>query len=233
MATGAWSVPDDVTRRVGRWAKIRSDGASITVSANYPDPRWSWVLAIFWFVVAQLFPLWLMLRLVAPELARYWLPGVDGVVDKIMTLPNGIAAHYINPQYNFDAGRGLDVVTGAGFLLTLLVVMLTYRIMNDRGWDLIILSKIIRTNVTVVFTKSDTTIRWSHFPRIKTQSFGVDEHSLVRNRLSRHAAFDGARSVVFVYDRNKMVIANVYGVERADGIWAALDWTNRQVSKLS
>lgn len=231
MAAGARSVPPDVARRVGRWAKIRSDGASITVSANYPDPRWSWVLAIFWFVVAQLFPLWLMLRLVAPELARYWLPRVDSVVDKIMTLPNGIAAHYINPQYNFDAGRGLNVVTGAGFLLTLLTVMLAYRIMNDRGWDLIILSKIIRTNLTVVFTKADTTIRWHHYPRINMQAFGVEEHKLVRNRLSRHAAFDSSRSIVFVYDRNKMVIANVYGVERAEGIWAALDVVEREVSK--
>ena len=199
------------------YAAIRQTDRSFQVLGWYTPP---WTLALltpFGLTFVTIVALWMMFRTRAPTIFHNWLPGFDGPIQAFIDLFRIQIARSLG-SYNVNFGDGMDPALLLGTLAALAVLMGSSLLVRTYDWGPRIMAQLLRFPLRVEIFPDRIIINRRAVQRSNAEAFSVEPTPHTRNRRKAHSVYEQSLSVILETNTRKIRIANVYGLDRADGI---------------
>jgi hypothetical protein len=151
-----------------------------------------------------------------PALAETYIPPVYAVYRGFLDLISGVIAPFVPPE----------VLSVAAALVAFFGLALLRTTLEANHWEVTLLSPILGSRQTVRFYPEQTKIGARAFPRAEDQRFELLDSAKTRNRKKRAMQYDLSKEIVFRYGTTPVSVANIFGIDKAAEIQAALSYVD-------
>ena len=201
------------------YATIRRTPDSVQVLAWYTPPLLSIPFGPLEKILPSLFTLWVLLRLYSMKAAQQLAPSVDRIVAVIVS-PFEWVMRYLLGTHDILWASPLMLSSGLGNIAACIGVGLASILLLQ--WGISLVALVIRFPIRVEIQKDIIRIGRRRIRRTGAEGFAAEPTTAAKNNRIRTNAYDRSMRVIFESGAHKLKIAEVFGVDRAEGIVLAL-----------